>query len=106
MDKARAPLGQPSIRRDLQVAMEVGDLTFAAYSIKNLMTNLLVTEIPRHREMHPLLWQEALNQHHTEAVKLSFGLFDEIEKASDALWNLLLGLCFLVRERAFHDACP
>jgi ATP-dependent Clp protease ATP-binding subunit ClpB len=45
-----------------------------------------------HRETHPLLTQEALNQHHTDAVKLSFLLFDEIEKASDALWNLLLGI--------------
>jgi ATP-dependent Clp protease ATP-binding subunit ClpB len=45
-----------------------------------------------HRETHPLLSQEALNQHHTENVKLSFVLFDEIEKASDALWNLLLGI--------------
>src|SRR5712671_6251017 len=45
-----------------------------------------------HRETHPLLSQEALNQHHTEKVKLSFVLFDEIEKASDALWNLLLGI--------------
>jgi ATP-dependent Clp protease ATP-binding subunit ClpA len=33
-----------------------------------------------------------LNQFHTEKVKLSFVLFDEIEKASDALWNLLLGI--------------
>ncbi len=45
-----------------------------------------------HRETHPLLSQEALNQHHTERVKFSFVLFDEIEKASDALWNLLLGI--------------
>jgi ATP-dependent Clp protease ATP-binding subunit ClpB len=45
-----------------------------------------------HRETHPLLSQEALNQHHTEKVKLSFVLFDEIEKASDSLWNLLLGI--------------
>jgi ATP-dependent Clp protease ATP-binding subunit ClpA len=45
-----------------------------------------------HRETHPLLTQEALNQHHTDTVKLSFLLFDEIEKASDALWNLLLGI--------------
>src|SRR6201993_3398445 len=45
-----------------------------------------------HRETHPLLSQEALNQHHTEKVKLSFVLFDEIEKASDAVWNLLLGI--------------
>src|SRR6201981_1812178 len=45
-----------------------------------------------HRETHPLLSQEVLNQHHTERVKLSFVLFDEIEKASDALWNLLLGI--------------
>lgn len=45
-----------------------------------------------HRETHPLLSQEMLNQHHTEKVRLSFVLFDEIEKASDALWNLLLGI--------------
>ena len=45
-----------------------------------------------HRETHALLSQEALNQHHTEKVKLSFVLFDEIEKASDSLWNLLLGI--------------
>ena len=45
-----------------------------------------------HRETHALLSQEALNQHHTEKMKLSLVLFDEIEKASDALWNLLLGI--------------
>ena len=45
-----------------------------------------------HRETHPLLSQEVLNQYHTEKMKLSFVLFDEIEKASDALWNLLLGI--------------
>ncbi len=45
-----------------------------------------------HRETHPLLSQEALNQYHTENVKISFVLFDEIEKASDSLWNLLLGI--------------
>ncbi|HRJ19660.1 MAG TPA: AAA family ATPase [Bryobacteraceae bacterium] len=45
-----------------------------------------------HRETHPLLSQEMLNQHHTDKVRLSFVLFDEIEKASDALWNLLLGI--------------
>jgi ATP-dependent Clp protease ATP-binding subunit ClpB len=45
-----------------------------------------------HRETHPLLSQEVINQYHTETVKLSFILFDEIEKASDALWNLLLGI--------------
>src|SRR5579871_3659336 len=45
-----------------------------------------------HRETHPLLSQEVLNQHHTDTMKLSFVLFDEIEKASDALWNLLLGI--------------
>ena len=45
-----------------------------------------------HRETHALLSQEALNRHHTEELKLSLVLFDEIEKASDALWNLLLGI--------------
>src|SRR6266404_4219459 len=45
-----------------------------------------------HRETHALLSQEALNQYHTDTMKISFVLFDEIEKASDALWNLLLGV--------------
>lgn len=45
-----------------------------------------------HRETHPLLSQEVLNQHHTDKLKVSFVLFDEIEKASDSLWNLLLGI--------------
>ena len=45
-----------------------------------------------HRETHPLLSQEVLNQYHSEKIKLSFVLFDEIEKASDSLWNLLLGI--------------
>jgi ATP-dependent Clp protease ATP-binding subunit ClpA len=45
-----------------------------------------------HRETHAILCQEALNQYHHEGMKVSFVLFDEIEKASDALWNLLLGI--------------
>jgi ATP-dependent Clp protease ATP-binding subunit ClpA len=45
-----------------------------------------------HRETHPILSQDALNRHFTEEVKLSLVLFDEVEKASDALWNLLLGI--------------
>jgi ATP-dependent Clp protease ATP-binding subunit ClpB len=45
-----------------------------------------------HRETHPLLTQEALNQWFTEKLKLSILLFDEIEKASDSLWQLLLGI--------------
>ena len=45
-----------------------------------------------HRETHPLITQEALAQYHTDKLKLSFLLFDEIEKASDALWQLLLGI--------------
>jgi len=45
-----------------------------------------------HRETHPLITQEALAASHREGLKLSFLLFDEIEKASDALWQLLLGM--------------
>jgi ATP-dependent Clp protease ATP-binding subunit ClpA len=45
-----------------------------------------------HRETHPLITQEGLAKYHTETLKLSFLLFDEIEKASDALWQLLLGI--------------
>jgi ATP-dependent Clp protease ATP-binding subunit ClpB len=45
-----------------------------------------------HRETHPLITQEALAASHRDQMKLSFLLFDEIEKASDALWQLLLGM--------------
>jgi ATP-dependent Clp protease ATP-binding subunit ClpB len=45
-----------------------------------------------HRETHPLITQEALEANHADKLKLSFLLFDEIEKASDALWQLLLGM--------------
>jgi ATP-dependent Clp protease ATP-binding subunit ClpA len=45
-----------------------------------------------HRETHPLITQETLAQYHTDTMKLSLLLFDEIEKASDALWQLLLGI--------------
>jgi ATP-dependent Clp protease ATP-binding subunit ClpB len=45
-----------------------------------------------HRETHPLITQEELSKFHTEQLKLSFLLFDEIEKASDSLWQLLLGM--------------
>ena len=45
-----------------------------------------------HRETRPLITQEALAASHTDKLKLSFLLFDEIEKASDALWQLLLGM--------------
>src|SRR6201981_3686783 len=45
-----------------------------------------------HRETHPLVTQEALAASNRDGLKLSFLLFDEIEKASDALWQLLLGI--------------
>src|SRR5450755_2274438 len=45
-----------------------------------------------HRETHPLITQEALAASHSDKLKLSFLLFDEIEKASDSLWQLLLGM--------------
>jgi hypothetical protein len=45
-----------------------------------------------HRETHPRLCQERLDLYHSDSMRLSFVLFDEIEKASDALWNLLLGI--------------
>jgi ATP-dependent Clp protease ATP-binding subunit ClpB len=45
-----------------------------------------------HRETHPLITQEELAKFHTDKLKLSFLLFDEIEKASDSLWQLLLGM--------------
>jgi ATP-dependent Clp protease ATP-binding subunit ClpA len=39
-----------------------------------------------------MLTQENLDRMHTEETKLSLILFDEIEKASDSLWQLLLGI--------------
>ncbi|NOT64132.1 MAG: ATP-dependent Clp protease ATP-binding subunit, partial [Acidobacteria bacterium] len=45
-----------------------------------------------HRETSPLLTQENLDRSHSDDNKLSLVLFDEIEKASDALWQLLLGI--------------
>ncbi len=45
-----------------------------------------------HRETQPLITQDVLDENHTEKLKLSLVLFDEIEKASDALWQLLLGI--------------
>src|SRR6476646_362659 len=45
-----------------------------------------------HRETSPLFTQENLDRFHTEDTQLSLVLFDEIEKASDSLWKLLLGI--------------
>src|SRR5205807_5831538 len=45
-----------------------------------------------HRETSPMLTQENLDRMHTEELKITLVLFDEIEKASDALWQLLLGI--------------
>lgn len=45
-----------------------------------------------HRETPPLLTQEAINQHQSAHCQMSFILFDEIEKASEAVWRLLLGI--------------
>jgi ATP-dependent Clp protease ATP-binding subunit ClpA len=39
-----------------------------------------------------MLTQENLDRFHTKEHKLTLVLFDEIEKASDALWQLLLGV--------------
>jgi len=45
-----------------------------------------------HRETQPLITQESLDQYYSEDIKISFLLFDEIEKASESLWQLLLGM--------------
>jgi len=45
-----------------------------------------------HRETSPLLTQENLERNRTERDPFTLVLFDEIEKASDALWQLLLGI--------------
>ncbi len=45
-----------------------------------------------HRETQPMITQEILDEHQTDKLKLSLVLFDEIEKSSDAVWQLLLGI--------------
>ena len=45
-----------------------------------------------HMHTPPLLTQDALSRWHTDKLKLTLILFDEIEKASEALWQLLLGI--------------
>jgi len=45
-----------------------------------------------HRETSPAITQQILDRYHTDKLKLSLVLFDEIEKASDAVWQLLLGI--------------
>ncbi|HWG37190.1 MAG TPA: AAA family ATPase [Terriglobales bacterium] len=45
-----------------------------------------------HRETHPILTQEALDRCQTPEAPLTLVLFDEVEKASDAFWQLLLGI--------------
>lgn len=45
-----------------------------------------------HHETQPVITQEVIDSFHTDKLKMAFVLFDEIEKASDALWQLLLGI--------------
>jgi ATP-dependent Clp protease ATP-binding subunit ClpA len=58
-----------------------------------------------HRETHPFITQDELAKYHTEKLKLSFVLFDEIEKASDALWQLLLGILDKATLRLGDNRC-
>jgi ATP-dependent Clp protease ATP-binding subunit ClpA len=45
-----------------------------------------------HRETHPILSQAKINSVATDKCDFSIVLFDEIEKASSAMWRLLLGI--------------
>jgi ATP-dependent Clp protease ATP-binding subunit ClpA len=45
-----------------------------------------------HRETSPVLTQESIDKMRTRRDPFTLVLFDEIEKASDALWHLLLGI--------------
>src|SRR5437899_12050361 len=47
---------------------------------------------PGHRETDPLITQEALTACHTDKLKLSFLLFDELEKATNQAWQFLLSI--------------
>ena len=45
-----------------------------------------------HRETPALLSQKTIDQHQTEEHPITLVLFDEVEKASNTLWQLLLGV--------------
>lgn len=45
-----------------------------------------------HQETPSRLRQATVNKYHTDNLKLTVVLFDEIEKASESLWQLLLGI--------------
>ena len=45
-----------------------------------------------HRETPAMLTQARLDECHTAELRLTLVLFDEIEKANEALWQLLLGI--------------
>src|SRR5262245_59276800 len=45
-----------------------------------------------HRETPAMLRQARLDEFHTAEMRLTLVLFDEIEKANEALWQLLLGI--------------
>jgi len=45
-----------------------------------------------HMHTQPILTQDALTRWHTEKLKLTLLLFDEVEKASESLWQLMLGI--------------
>lgn len=45
-----------------------------------------------HMHTQPILTPEALTRWHTEKLKLTLLLFDEVEKPSESLWQLMLGI--------------
>ena len=45
-----------------------------------------------HKDTKPFITQEKLDRSHTKELKLSFVLFDEIEKAHPAFWDVLLAV--------------
>ena len=89
-------LGQNARRRaarSLSATGAVIKMTRGVFSIRtNRETHRLAPGYLGHRETSPSMTQENLDRYHTEDTKLSLVLFDEIEKASDSLWQLLLGI--------------
>jgi ATP-dependent Clp protease ATP-binding subunit ClpB len=45
-----------------------------------------------HMRTQPILNEDALTRWYTEKLKLTLLLFDEVEKASESLWQLMLGI--------------
>jgi len=68
----------------------------------NCQADVVTSRLLGHRETHPLITQEALSASHTEKLKLSFLLFDEIEKPAMRYGNCYLA-CWIKPRSTLGD---